>query len=73
MLLYQLTQWMEERSALHNALQLGAGDSTILQAKIAEVEQQLHQRADQWRDAIREASYLHIPYESPHLDEDTVL
>ncbi|MNH93310.1 hypothetical protein D3C73_459090 [compost metagenome] len=73
MLLYQLTQWMEERSALHNALRLGTEDNSFIQMKIAEVEQQLHQRADQWKEAIREASYLHIPYEAPHLDEDTVL
>jgi hypothetical protein len=73
MILYQLTQWMEERSALHKALQLGAEDSSVLQGRMEQVEQQLHQRANQWRESIQEPSYLQIPYQTPQIDEEVFI
>jgi hypothetical protein len=74
MLLYQLTQWFEERSSLQQALQSGAAESAgELQQRIQEVEEQLHSHAERWKNAIQEASYLQFPYENPQQDDDMVL
>lgn len=74
MLLYQLTQWFEERSTLQEALQSGTAEATgELQLRIQEVEQQLYSHAERWKNAIEEASYLQFPYENPQLDDDMVL
>lgn len=74
MLLYQLTQWFEERTSLQQALQNGAADSSSdLQQRIQDVEQQLHAHAERWKNAIQEASYLQFPYENPQMDDDMVL
>ncbi|SDN31203.1 hypothetical protein SAMN04487897_102470 [Paenibacillus sp. yr247] len=74
MLLYQLTQWFEERTTLQKALHSGAAESPgDLQLRIQEVEDQLHSHAERWKNAIQEASYLQFPYENPHLDDDMVL
>ncbi|MDD9266465.1 hypothetical protein ACFPES_05395 [Paenibacillus sp. GCM10023248] len=74
MLLYQLTQWFEERSSLQQALHNGEPESHgELQQRIQEVEQQLHSHAERWKNAIQEASYLQFPYENPMLDDDMVL
>ncbi|MZQ83577.1 hypothetical protein GQF01_15800 [Paenibacillus sp. 5J-6] len=74
MLLYQLTQWFEERTSLQQALQSGTADSSSdLQQRIQDVEQQLHSHAERWKNAIQEASYLQFPYENPQLDDDMVL
>lgn len=74
MLLYQLTQWFEERTSLQRALLTGGADNTgDLQLRIQEVEEQLYARAERWKNAIEEASYLQFPYEAPHLDDDMVL
>jgi hypothetical protein len=73
MLLYQLTQWMEERSNLQQAMRQGTEDSQYLQNKMEQIELQLQNQANRWRESIRDISYLQIPYEAPHLDEDPVL
>lgn len=74
MLLYQLTQWFEERTSLQQALQSGMAESSSdLQLRIQEVEQQLHSHAERWKNAIQEASYLQFPYENPIVDDDMVL
>ncbi|MEC0228107.1 hypothetical protein [Paenibacillus alba] len=75
MLLYQLTQWFEERTTLQKALQSGADEDnmSLLQVRIQEVEEQLHVHAERWKNAIQEASYLQFPYENPVLDDDMVL
>ncbi|MBD0379833.1 hypothetical protein [Paenibacillus sedimenti] len=74
MLLYQLTQWFEERTSLQKALHSGGADSPgDLQMRIQAVEEQLYSQAERWKNAIQEASYLQFPYEAPHLDDDMVL
>ncbi|NOV00150.1 hypothetical protein [Paenibacillus planticolens] len=74
MLLYQLTQWFEERSSLQHALHSGTAEAGgDLQLRIQEVEQQLHAHAERWKNAIQEASYLQFPYENPLVDDDMVL
>lgn len=74
MLLYQLSQWFEERTTLQKALQSGAAESTgELQQRMQEVEDQLYSHAERWKNAIQEASYLQFPYENPQLDDDMVL
>ncbi|MDR6553814.1 hypothetical protein [Paenibacillus qinlingensis] len=74
MLLYQLTQWFEERSTLQQSLQREPAESAdAIHQKIQEVEQQLYAHAERWKNAIEEASYLQFPYEAPHLDDDMVL
>ncbi|MBA2943417.1 hypothetical protein HZF08_34670 [Paenibacillus sp. CGMCC 1.16610] len=74
MLLYQLTQWFEERTSLQQALQSGTAESSSdLQQRIQDVEQQLQSHAERWKNAIQEASYLQFPYENPQLDDDMVL
>ncbi|BFT75199.1 hypothetical protein [Paenibacillus sp. P36] len=74
MLLYQLTQWFEERTSLQQALQSGTAESSSdLQQRIQDVEQQLQSYAERWKNAIQEASYLQFPYENPQLDDDMVL
>ncbi|NEW07196.1 hypothetical protein GK047_14400 [Paenibacillus sp. SYP-B3998] len=74
MLLYQLTQWFEERTSLQKALQVGGADgSGDLQLRIQEVEDQLYSQAERWKKSIEESSYLKFPYEAPHLDDDMVL
>jgi hypothetical protein len=74
MLLYQLTQWFEERTNLQQALQREPAESAgEISQKIQEVEQQLYSHAERWKNAIEEASYLQFPYEVPHLDDDMVL
>ena len=66
MLLYQLTQWFEERTTLQQALQREPAESAgELQQRIQEVEQQLYSHAERWKNAIEEASYLQFPYEVP--------
>ncbi|MFC5449683.1 hypothetical protein [Paenibacillus aestuarii] len=74
MLLYQLTQWFEERSSLQKTLNSGGADNpSELQQRIQAVEEQLYAHAERWKNAIEEASYLQLPYEAPHLDDDMVL
>jgi hypothetical protein len=74
MLLYQLTQWFEERTNLQQALQREPAESAgEISQKIQEVEQQLYAHAERWKNAIDDASSLHFPYEVPHLDDDMVL
>lgn len=73
MILYQLTQWMEERSSLHKALQLGTEDSYAVQGKIEQVEKKLHEQANQWRESIQDATYWQIPYEAPYVDEEALI
>ncbi|WNR43729.1 hypothetical protein [Paenibacillus roseipurpureus] len=74
MLLYQLTQWFEERTSLQQALQQGPTENTSeIHQRIQAVEQQLISHAERWKQAIEEASYLQFPYEAPHLDDDMVL
>ncbi|GGI45923.1 hypothetical protein GCM10008018_14550 [Paenibacillus marchantiophytorum] len=75
MLLYQLTQWFEERTTLQQELQRGSdGEHTgELQQRIKEVEDQLYSHAERWKNAIQEASYLQFPYENPLLDDDMIL
>ncbi|MGG1514204.1 hypothetical protein ABE504_02245 [Paenibacillus oryzisoli] len=74
MLLYQLTQWFEERSALQAFLRKEATDNASdVHRRIEEVEQQLYAHAERWKQAIEEASFLQFPYEVPHLDDDMVL
>ncbi|RTE09898.1 hypothetical protein [Paenibacillus whitsoniae] len=74
MLLYQLTQWFEERSSLQASLRMESADSAgDVHRRIEEVEQQLYAHAERWKQAIEEASFLQFPYEAPHLDDDMVL
>ncbi|MCD1259416.1 hypothetical protein B5M42_011280 [Paenibacillus athensensis] len=73
MLLYQLAQWMEERSSLHKALQAGGEDLLHVQSQISRVEEQLYAQAERWKQAIEETSLLQVPYEAPHLDDDPIL
>jgi hypothetical protein len=73
MLLYQLNQWMEERSSLQNALKSGAEDPALLQTKINQVEEQLYSQAERWKSSIQELPALEFPYEAPYLDEDLSL
>jgi|GEM_PF-2278090 len=74
MLLYQLTQWFEERSSLQKTLHSGgADDPGDVQKRIQAVEEQLYAHAERWKNAIDEASFLQFPYEAPHLDDDMVL
>jgi hypothetical protein len=72
MLLYQLTQWLEERSSLHQALRSGADDPAMLQMKIDQVEEQLYSQAERWKNSIHELPAaqipVHVPYELPDLD-----
>jgi hypothetical protein len=71
MLLYQLAQWMEERSQLQNALREdNQADRHLLQAQMDELEQQLLGQAERWRNAIHDLPYATIAYEAPHLDAD---
>lgn len=72
MILYQLTQWMEERSSLQKALRHGSDDMYALQGRINEVERQLQDQANRWRDSIIAASSITYPYEAPQLDQDAV-
>ncbi|TXK85235.1 hypothetical protein [Paenibacillus sp. N3.4] len=74
MLLYQLTQWFEERNSLQKALLSGVEDPTgDLQLRMREVEEQLYSQAERWRNEIGEASYVQFPYEAPYLKDDMVL
>jgi hypothetical protein len=73
MLLYQLTQWMEERSNLQQAMRQGTENSPFLQNKLEQIELHLQNQANSWRESIQDVSYLQIPFEAPHLDEDPVL
>jgi hypothetical protein len=72
MILYQLTQWMEERSSLQQALRSGADDALSLQARIDAVEDQLYSQAERWKHSFQphpEAiASFEVPYELPYLD-----
>jgi hypothetical protein len=73
-LLYQLAQWMEERSILQNALRNDSvADRGLLQAQMDELEQQLWGQAERWRNAIHELPYASQAYEAPNLDADVSL
>jgi hypothetical protein len=72
-ILYQLAQWMEERSSLQKALRYGSDDVSLLQGRIDEVERQLQDQANRWRDSIVAASSVTYAYEAPHLDSDAGL
>jgi hypothetical protein len=71
MILYQLAQWMEQRSQLQYALREdNQADRHLLQAHMDELEQQLLGQAERWRNAIHELPYASNAYEAPHLDAD---
>ncbi|MBP1993886.1 hypothetical protein [Paenibacillus eucommiae] len=70
MLLYKLTQQMEERSALQQALRSGDEGSDLLQAKIQQLEAELHTQAEYWKNSIEQPIAFEQPYEAPYLDEE---
>jgi hypothetical protein len=70
MLLYQLTQWMEERSSLQKALKAGGDDSEVLQTQIDLLEEQLHAQAERWKSSIPKLTDYEVLYDAPQLDGD---
>jgi hypothetical protein len=70
MLLYQLTQWMEERSSLQKALKAGVDDSEVLQTQIHLLEEQLYSQAERWKSSISELADYEVLYDAPQLDGD---
>ena len=73
MILYQLAQWMEERSSLQRALRQGGAESMELRGRMHEVEQRLQEQAERWRASFASVAAAPIPYEAPHLDPDALL
>jgi hypothetical protein len=66
MLLYQLTQWLEERTLLQQALRSGTDDPMMLQSQIDQVEEQLYAQAERWKNSIQELSAAQVPYDIPY-------
>jgi hypothetical protein len=60
MLLYQLTQWMEERMSLRNALRSGIDDPSQLQFKIDQLDAQLYSQAERWKNSFPSLEIPHV-------------
>ncbi|MVO98730.1 hypothetical protein [Paenibacillus lutrae] len=58
MILYQLTQWMQERSHIRQALLQGSGDAHELLLRKKQLERQLMEQAARWRHRYPEVTAL---------------
>ena len=66
MLLYQLAQWMDERTHLQHVLREDIGaDRNLLQTQIEELEHQLYGQAERWRNTIHPLPYVSMRFEVP--------
>lgn len=70
MLLYQLTNWLQERNALKRAASQEDGGSPEQQRQLQEVERHLTSQAERFMQAYSRAPFIQEPYFPPHLDED---
>jgi hypothetical protein len=78
MILYQLAQWMDERSRLQTAMRQTAPEEELhlLQNRIRQLEEQLYGQARQWMAAYQPPAALDLPYkpyEPPVLNQDFTL
>jgi hypothetical protein len=59
MFLYQVTEWMEERTSLRKALISGIDDPGQLQFRIDQLDAQLYSQAERWKNSFPS---LEIPH-----------
>jgi hypothetical protein len=60
MFLYQLTEWMEERTSLREALRSGIDDPNLLQFKIDQLDTQLYSQAERWKNSFPSLEIPHV-------------
>jgi hypothetical protein len=60
MFLYQLTEWMEERTSLRHALRSGIDDPAHLQFKIDQLDAQLYSQAERWKNSFPILDLPHV-------------
>jgi hypothetical protein len=60
MFLYQVTEWMEERTSLRKALRSGIDDPSQLQFKIDQLDAQLYSQAERWKNSFPTLVIPHV-------------
>ncbi|SEF82053.1 hypothetical protein [Paenibacillus sp. UNC499MF] len=58
MILYQLTQWLQEHTSIRKAIQQEAGDPGELMLRKEQVERQLMEQAERWRNVYADVPAL---------------
>jgi hypothetical protein len=67
-LLYQMSQWMDERQRLQRELQAGMPETAgALRSQIQELEERLHGQARQWLASFQMPADATAYYEPPQL------
>ncbi|EGL19444.1 MULTISPECIES: hypothetical protein [Paenibacillus] len=71
MILYQLTQWLQEHTSIRKAIQQEAGDPGELMQRKEQVERQLMEQAERWRNVYADVPALPAADQFPSWSSET--